>query len=151
MNTNTNTNTNTSTYYYNHTSKHGLAKLGYIPLASLAVKLDGDKIKYGISICHSEDNFSRKVGRVVAQARAENGFGEMPIPEAHKDTDPKEICLKALYNRTTSLTAKPRRWKKRLNQWNKAGNSKNLSKFLNPNLSQETRTPISAIYTNIGA
>lgn len=147
-----------NTYYYNHTSKLPAVQMGYLPMASLAITMDGDKLKYGIAICHNQDNFSRKAGRAIAQARAENGFGVMPIPTADliakKDYTyeewQKHVCLKALYNLTESLLLKSRKWRKRLEKWNKTGNAESIGQFLNQGKRGSTTVPVVAMYTNKG-
>lgn len=107
-----------SKVYYNHTTKLRIVKKGYVPAATIALKMEDGKFKYGVAICSKYDNYSRKYGREIAENRLNQGFGEMEIPAPLKDLPEQEACLAQLYNIVQSVVLKNRKWKRRVTKFN---------------------------------
>jgi hypothetical protein len=107
-----------SKVYFSHTTKLGIVKSGYSPAATVAIKKEGDKFYYGVSICSKYDNFSKKYGRRVAEERMNQEFGVLEIPKPLQDLDDRQASLHQLYNIVASVVLKPKKWKKKVTKFN---------------------------------
>jgi hypothetical protein len=95
--------------------------MGKVPACTIAVKKDVDGFKFGIAICSKHDNFSRKLGREVAENRLNQGFGLMKmkkVPDNFNSLTDSEQCLAQLYTLVVSVVKKNRKWKKRITKFN---------------------------------
>ncbi len=109
-----------SKVYYNHTTRLEVTKRGIVPACTIALTKRGNKFIYGVSICSKYDNFSKKFGREVAEGRLQQEFGTMDVPKVLQDLTEKEACLQQLYNLTTSVVLKNKKWKRKVSSFNKA-------------------------------
>jgi len=110
----------TKVFYY-HTTKLSITKRGLVPPCTIAVQKDGDKIVYGISICSKHDNFSRKIGREVAELRMNCGFGYIDVAKIKSQGESDEqLVLKVLWPLVKSVVTRHRKWKSKLSKFNKA-------------------------------
>ncbi len=107
-----------SKVYYYHTTKLEITKFGLVPAATIALRKEGDKFYYGVSICSKQDNFSRKNGREIAENRLNQGFGIMEVPKNLQDLTEHEACMSQLFNIVLSVVKKNRKWKRRVTSFN---------------------------------
>lgn len=107
-----------SKVYYFHTSILEVTKFGIVPACTIAIKKDGNEFKYGISICSKRDNFSRKLGREVAENRMNQGFGLIEVPASFASLTEEEQCMAQLLNLVTSVVKKNRKWKRKVTKFN---------------------------------
>lgn len=108
-----------SKVYYFHTSILEVTKFGIVPGCTIAIKKDGNEFKYGVSICSKRDNFSRKLGREVAENRLNQGFGSIiKVPANFDSLTEQEQCLAQLHNLVVSVVKKNRKWKRRITKFN---------------------------------
>ena len=114
------------TYYY-HTTKLEATKMGLVPACTIALRKDGDKFVYGVSICSRYDNFSRKYGREVAENRLNQGFGIIDIAKIRdfkthnvdvQSISDHQMCMQQLFNLVISVVKKNKKWKKRITRFN---------------------------------
>lgn len=72
---------------------------------TIALQKIGGEIHYGVSVCSEEDNFSKKEGRAMAEARLKGGYGKYMLdPElAAGYHDDHELCLYLLRNMANSV------------------------------------------------
>lgn len=89
--------------------------------ATVAVKLDNDKIKYGVAICSPVNAFNKKEGRKLAEERMNNNFGSIKLNKALSNFDNDKITLEILNNITDSVYRNYSKYKKRIEQFNKKG------------------------------
>ena len=61
-----------------------LRELGFGERATVAVRLNEGKFEYGVAVCRADDNFSKSIGRQIALARLESGFGSTVYNEHYK-------------------------------------------------------------------
>lgn len=73
--------------------------------ATIALRIIGDNVHYGIAVCSEEDNFNKLEGRALAEARLKSGFGKFPVDNelADRFTDLHEISLYFLRNMVNSV------------------------------------------------
>lgn len=109
--------------FFSHTSKLDVTKAGVVPASTVAVQIDGNTIKFGVSICSKYDNFSKKYGREVAENRMNQGFGVIEMPKPLVGLDERTASLAQLYNIVASVVTKNRKWKKRITKFNLAQKS----------------------------
>lgn len=111
-----------SQVYFNHTTKQDLVKMGLVPAATIALKREGNNFIFGIAMCSKYDNYSKKTGREVAENRLNQGFRTTPIPEGllklETEIGEKNMCLAFLYQLSASVTAKSRKWKRKITKFN---------------------------------
>lgn len=111
-----------SKVYINHTTKQELVKARIVPAATIALKREGNNFVFGVAMCSKYDNYSRKAGREIAEARMNQGFKTTAIPETllkvESEIGEKNICLAFLYQLSASITAKSRKWKKKITKFN---------------------------------
>lgn len=108
-----------SKVYYFHTTKLEPVQVGIWPRATIALKKEGDQIKYGVSICSEDDQFTKKTGREISEHRLNNGFGVMPVPTHLKDEDDHDICMTILVELSATVVARARKWKRKVTKFNK--------------------------------
>jgi len=111
----------TSKVFYYHTTKLEVTKAGIVPACTIAIRKDADGFRYGVSICSKRDNFSRKLGREVAENRLNQGFGLIEsdkVPAKFDSFTETEQCLAQLYNLVISVVKKNRKWKRRVTKFN---------------------------------
>ena len=112
--------------YYNHTSKFQVVKEKVVPASTIALKREGNFFYYGIAICSKFDNFSKKIGREIAENRRKEGFGELEIPENLLGVPEEESCLYMLYNMTKSVIIKNKKWKRDITRYRETGNRRGV-------------------------
>lgn len=115
----------TKVYYY-HTSKLLATKHKVVPPCTIAVQKDGDLIKYGIAICSKHDNFSRKTGREISEARLNLNFGHIEVAKIMtkngqlEDVTDEQLLFKVLWSLVSSIVKKNKKWKSKLTKFNKS-------------------------------
>lgn len=73
-----------------------LAVYGVSTRMTLAYNASKDGIDFGASFCSTNDNFSRKTGRNIAENRLKNTPFFIPMPNAH--IQDRHTILNAIYN-----------------------------------------------------
>lgn len=77
--------------------------------ATIALQKVGNDIHYGIAVCSEEDNFMKKEGRAMAEARLKSGYGKYTLDKdsvasfAIEFQDEHEVCLYLLRNMANSV------------------------------------------------
>lgn len=107
-----------SKVYYNHTSKLEATKSHKAPACTIALQRTGDLFYYGIAICSRKDNFSKSVGREIANSRLQSSFGTMPVPPKLMDMPESQACRLQLFHITESVVRNNNRWRRKLNKFN---------------------------------
>lgn len=94
--------------------------------ATIALKKEGDKYKYGIAICSVDDNFNKHFGKMLAEKRLQRGFGEIPVAklaEFTKDKNSEETkALRVLSQLKNTVQQKLPKYKRKLEEWQKNQN-----------------------------
>ncbi len=83
---------------------------------TVAAKIEGDNIVYGIAVCTAEDNFERSKGIQLADQRMEEGMRKVPT-EGFKG-DSIEILSSFCRSLGDSFIKKPRKYKKLISEYN---------------------------------
>jgi hypothetical protein len=88
--------------------------------ATIACKVVGNEIVYGVAICAAGDNFNRKKGREIAIQRMEEGYGTLNRKEGiYANMADDEAALgKFASTLGTALKRKFGRYKKRVHAHN---------------------------------
>lgn len=74
-------------------------------------------ITYGIAMCSPDDNFNWKEGKRKAIERLMQGFG---VVLDYPEKDPRRAAKKMLASIHDAIAANPRKFKKRIVEWNKS-------------------------------
>lgn len=87
--------------------------------ATVACMLKGDRIIYGMSICTSDDNFSRSIGRNIAEERMNTGFGSIEFKNGYYDSfKEKNLALSDFAIRLGhAIQRNYSKYKRRIGKW----------------------------------
>jgi len=101
-------------------------KIPYGERATIAVKITGDKIVYGIAVCDHEDKFDKSKGRFIAQERMLQGFGTVAISnfKFKNKVTPDQIAIYFLNSLTNSVYNNFGKYKHKINEFRKRGKKK---------------------------
>ena len=99
--------------YFQHTSKFLTTKAKFSLPSTIALKKVGNVFLYGVSICGEGDNFSKKIGRELAEKRLLESFGRIEVPKRWETMSEEKQCLRMLRNISISLIDS-RKYKERL-------------------------------------
>lgn len=87
---------------------------------TIALQKIGNEIHYGISVCSEDDNFNKKEGRAMAEARLKGGYGQYTLDKdsvvrfAAEFHDDHELCLYLLRNMANSVARDIRKTQQRI-------------------------------------
>lgn len=104
-----------------HISPSTVAELIDKTRATIAMKLEGNTIKYGVSVCSNGDNFNRELGRKLAEERLNAGYCSFVISGKlyNQFKDNHEMSLYFLNNITNSTQMNLRKVQQKIGAWNK--------------------------------
>jgi hypothetical protein len=84
--------------------------------ATIALQIIGKEIHYGVAICSEEDNFNKKEGRELAEARMRSGFGKFTYKGKAEFSDNHAASLYFLRNMINTVASNIRRVQYKIGQ-----------------------------------